>query len=285
MANDKSPAEGQPLKGQVAVVTGGSRGIGKGIALELGAAGATVYVTGRTVDDSKSAIPGTVGATAQAVTDCGGQGIAAQCDHSDDEAVVAFFDRVKQEQGRLDILVNNAFTLPDEPVFSGSFWEHSIGLWDSMFQVGCRGHYVASHSAVPIMLPAKKGLIVNISSFAGAGYIFAVPYGVGKCAVDRMAKDMAVELRPHGISALSLWPGVVRTEYIIEEHAKGRVPFEIENGETPRFTGRGIVALAADANLLDKSGRVVPVIDLAAEYGFTDVEGRQPGPLNVQMGV
>jgi len=275
----------QPLRGQVALVTGASRGIGKGIALELGVAGATVYVTGRTVNDDDSAVPGTVGATAQEVTELGGQGIAVQCDHGDDAQVKVLFERVRDEQGRLDVLVNNAFTLPNEPMFDGKFWEHDVGLWDQMMHVGCRGHYVASHAAVPIMLERKSGLIVNISSFAGAAYIFSVPYGVGKAAVDRMAKDMAVELAPFGITAVSLWPGVVRTEYIVKSHAKGDVPFGIEDGESPRFTGRGVVALASDPKRLEKTGRVMPVIDLAAEYGFTDVDGRSPGPLNVQMGL
>ena len=275
----------QPLRGQVAVVTGASRGIGKGIALELGVAGATVYVTGRTVNDEGKALPGTVGATAKEVTELGGTGIAAQCDHGEDSQVKALFERVRDEQGRLDILVNNAFTLPDEPTFEGSFWEHDVGLWDTMIHVGCRGHYVASHAAVPIMIERGSGLIVNISSFAGAAYIFSVPYGVGKAAVDRMARDMSVELRPHGITAVSLWPGVVRTEYVVQAHAAGDVPFAIKDGESPRFTGRAVVALASDPKLLEKTGRVTPVVDLAAEYGFTDVDGRSPGPLNVQMGL
>jgi dehydrogenase/reductase SDR family protein 1 len=280
-----SASSEQPLHGQVAVVTGSSRGIGKGIALELGAAGATVYVTGRTVKDDAAPVPGTVGATVKELTELGGQGIAVQCDHGDDVQVKALFERVRDEQGRLDVLVNNAFSLPDEPMFDGKFWEHDVGLWDTMIRVGCRGHYVASHAAVPIMIERRSGLIVNISSFAGAAYIFSVPYGVGKAAVDRMAKDMAVELRPYGITAVSLWPGVVRTEYLMKAHEAGEVPFSIEDGESPRFTGRGVVALASDPDVLKKTGQVMPVVDLANEYGFTDVDGRSPGPINVQMGL
>jgi len=277
--------EGQSLKGQIAVVTGASRGIGKGIALELGAAGATVYVTGRTVDDRGAAVPGTVGATADEVTRLGGQGIPVQCDHSRDEEIKALFERVLREQGRIDILVNNVFTLPSEPVFEGSFWEHSVGLWDDFMHVGCRGHYVASHAAAPTMVAQKSGLIVNISSFAGAAYIFSVPYGVGKAAVDRMAKDMAVELRPHGVTCVSLWPGVVRTEYLTKSHAEGAVPFDIENGESPRFTGRAVVALASDPERMEKTGQVLICYELAHEYGFTDVDGRQPPALGAQMGL
>jgi dehydrogenase/reductase SDR family protein 1 len=273
------------LRGRIAVVTGASRGIGKGVALELGAAGATVYVTGRTLDDSGAAVPGTIGATAEEVGRLGGEGIPVRCDHSRDEEIRALFERVRAERGRLDILVNNAFTLPSQPIFEGKFWEHPVELWDELIHVGCRGHYVASHAAVPLLLEAKGGLIVNISSFAGAAYIFSVPYGVGKAAVDRMAKDMAVELRPYGVACVSLWPGVVRTEYLVKSHAEGSVPFAIENGESPRFTGRAVVALATDPKRMDKSGQVLICYELAHEYGFTDVDGRQPPALGVQMGL
>jgi NAD(P)-dependent dehydrogenase (short-subunit alcohol dehydrogenase family) len=272
------------LKGRIAVVTGASRGIGKGVALELGAAGATVYVTGRTLDDSDAAVPGTIGATAEEVTAQGGEGIPVRCDHSRDEEIVALFERIRSERGRLDILVNNVFTIPSQPTFEGKFWEHPVSLWDELIHVGCRGHYVASHAAVPLLFEGDGGLIVNISSFAGATYIFNVPYGVGKAAVDRMAKDMAVELRPHGVTCVSLWPGVVRTEYLVKSHAEGSVPFAIENGESPRFTGRAVVALANDPKRIDKSGQVLICYELAHEYGFTDVDGRQPPALGVQMG-
>jgi len=277
--------EGKSLKGQVAVVTGASRGIGKGIALELGAAGATVYVTARTVDDSGADIPGTVGATAEEVTRLGGQGVPIQCDHSRDEEIKALFERVVEEQGRIDILVNNVFTLPSEPVFEGTFWEHSAALWDDFMHVGCRAHYMASHAVAPTMVTQKSGLIVNISSFAGAAYIFSVPYGVGKAAVDRMAKDMAVELGPHGVTCVSLWPGVVRTEYLTKSHEDGEVPFDIANGESPRFTGRAVVAVASDPKRMEKTGQVLICYELGHEYGFTDIDGRQPPALGDQMGL
>ncbi len=274
----------QTLKGQIAIVTGSSRGIGKGIALELGAAGATVYVTGRTLDDSNSYVPGTIGATADEVTRLGGKGIPIQCDHSNDEEIQALIKRVHSEQGRIDILVNNVFSLPSENVFEGKFWEHSVELWDVLHHVGCRGHYVASHAVAPIMVEQKSGLIVNISSFAGAAYVFSVPYGVGKAAVDRMAKDMAVELQPHGVTCVSLWPGVVRTEHMEKTHAEGSVPFDIDNGESPQFTGRAVVAFASDPKRLERTGQVHICYELAREYGFTDIDGRQPPSLGVQMG-
>jgi dehydrogenase/reductase SDR family protein 1 len=273
------------LKGQIALVTGASRGIGKGIALELGVAGATVYVTGRTVDDGGAVVPGTVGATADEVTRMGGNGIAVRCDHADDEEIQALFERIRSEQGRLDILVNNAFTAPAESIFEGKFWEHPVTLWDVLFHVGCRAHYVASHAAAPMMAEQQSGLIVNISSFAGAAYTFSVPYGVGKAAVDRMAKDMAVELRPYDVTCVSLWPGVVRTEYLTKQHAEGQIPFSIENGESPRFTGRAVVAVASDPKRIERTGQVLICYEIAREYGFTDIDGRQPPDLGVQMGM
>jgi dehydrogenase/reductase SDR family protein 1 len=272
------------LSGQIAVVTGASRGIGKGIALELGAAGATVYVTGRTVDDTGAFVPGTIGATADEVTRMGGKGIPVRCDHSRDEEIQALFERVHKEQGRLDILVNNVFTVPSESVFEGKFWEHSATLWDELIHVGCRGHYIASHAAAPIMVAQRSGLIVNISSFAGAAYVFSVPYGVGKAAVDRMAKDMAVELQPYDVTCVSLWPGVVRTEYLVKSHSEGSIPFAIDNGESPRFTGRAVVAVASDPKRIEKTGKVLICYEIAHEYGFTDIDGRQPPDLGSQMG-
>ena len=136
-----------------------------------------------------------------------------------------------------------------------------------------------------MMIEQKGGLIVNISSFAGAAYAFNLAYGVGKAAVDRMAKDMAVELQPFGVTCVSLWPGVVRTEYLSKTHAEGEVPFDIEKGESPRFTGRAVVALASDPKRLEKTGQVHICYELAHEYGFTDVDGRQPPSLGEQMGM
>jgi dehydrogenase/reductase SDR family protein 1 len=272
------------LKGQIAVVTGASRGIGKGVALELGAAGATVYLTGRTLDDTGASVPGTIGATADEVTRLGGNGIPICCDHSRDEEIQALFERVRREQGRIDILVNNVFTVPSESVFEGKFWEHSVTHWDEFFHVGCRAHYVASHAVAPMMVEQRAGLIINISSFAGATYVFSVPYGVGKAAVDRMAHDMAVELQPYDVTCLSLWPGVVRTEYLVKSHAEGRIPFAIENGESPRFTGRAVVAVASDPKRIERTGKALICYEIAREYGFTDIDGRQPPDLGAQMG-
>jgi dehydrogenase/reductase SDR family protein 1 len=273
------------LSGQIAVVTGASRGIGKGIALELGLAGATVYVTGRTSQEGMSALPGNIGGTAEEVTELGGQGIAVRCDHGDDEQIIALFSRVREEQGRIDILVNNVFTAPKQSILhGGGFWEYPISIWDTLIHVGCRSHYVSSHEAVPMMIEQKQGLIVNISSFGGAGYIFNLAYGVGKAAVDRMAKDMAFELRDYNVTCVSLWPGWVRTERLLQRDAEGRVPFSLEQAESPRFSGRAVVALATDPERFQKSGKILVAADLGREYGFTDIDGRQPGSISEQLG-
>jgi dehydrogenase/reductase SDR family protein 1 len=276
------------LSGQVAVVTGASRGIGKGVALELGAAGAKVYLTGRTVQEGVAALPGTIGATAKEVTELGGEGVAIQCDHSDDDAIIALWKRIKEEEGRVDILVNNVFAGPDEEDIlneAKGFWELPIGIWDEIIHVGCRSHYVSSHEAVPMMIENGSGLIVNISSFAGLAYVFNLAYGVGKAAVDRMSKDMGHELKEHNVTCVSMWPGWVKTERLVKRKAEGSMPYGIEKGETPRFTGRGVVALATDPNRMERSGQVLIVHEIAHEYGFTDVDGSQPGHLGQQMGL
>jgi len=275
------------LKGKIAVVTGASRGIGKGIALELGAAGATVYLTGRTVKEGTFPVPGTIGATAEEVTRLGGKSIAIQCDHAVDEEIIALFQRVREEQGRIDILVNNVFSPPQgRPILEGGgFWEYPISVWDDIIHVGCRSHYVASHEAVPMMIEQKEGLIVNISSFAGAAYAFNLAYGVGKAAVDRMMRDMAYELRDHNVTCVSLYPGWVKTEFLLQRDAEGQVPVPLEKGETPRFSGRAVVAIATDPKRFERSGQILIVNELGREYGFTDVDGSQPGTLPEQMGL
>ncbi len=268
----------RPLTGQVAVVTGGSRGVGRGIALGLGDAGATVYVTGRTVEEGAAPLPGTIGETAAEVTRRGGRGVAIRCDHRDDAAVEAVFREVREREGRLDVLVNNVFAVPDDRVFGVPFWEQPLSMWDVMHTVGLRSHYVASVLAAPIMIAAGRGLIVNVSSPGGAGYMINVAYGVGKAGVDRLAADMAHELRDKGVAAVSIHPGLVKTERVI---AMARVVegIDLSGAESPELSGRAVAALAADPGVMSKTGKVLAVAELAEEYGFTDIDGSRPRPL------
>jgi len=269
----------------VAVVTGASRGIGKGIALELGASGATVYVTGRTVDAGP--LPGTVGETAAEIDAMGGTGVAVACDHHDDDQVAALFARVEAEQGRLDILVNNVYSAPDlVPWLGKKYWELPIKAWDQVIDIGTRSHYVASVLGTPLLLTSGGGLIVNVSSSGAVAYAHNVVYGVGKAAVDKMTADMAVDLESTGVTVVSLWPGLVHTELLemgarregdevfIELPGEGR--FDLSGAETPRFLGRAVVALADDPGLADRSGLPFTSAGLARELGFTDVDGRIP---------
>jgi NAD(P)-dependent dehydrogenase (short-subunit alcohol dehydrogenase family) len=271
-----------PLDGRVAVVTGASRGIGKGCALELGAAGATVYVTARSVSEDDHPLPGTIGATAEEVTAAGGTGVAVALDHRDDDAVEALFRRVLDEHGRLDVLVNNAFIVTNELTSGKPFWEVPVSNWDDMIDIGTRSAYVASVFAARPMVDAGAGLIVNVSSSGAEEYAWQVAYGVGKCALDRITADTAHELAPHGVSVVSVWPGFVRTERIDLGVAAGLLPesLDLSTSESPRFVGRAVVALATDPAVARWTGRAVPARDLADEYGFTDVDGRLPaGPL------
>jgi len=267
-------ASERPLQGQIAIVTGASRGVGKGIALGLGEAGATVYVSGRSVE--RGALPGTIGETAEAVTALGGRGIAVACDHGVDAQVKALVDRVREEAGRIDILVNNAFAIPDGRLVA-PFWELPLDQWDTMHRVGLRSHYVASYYAAPHMIAKKRGLIVNVSSFGAKLYAVNVAYGAGKAALDRMSRDMGRELLPHGVCVVSLWPGIVKTERLLLE--PGRIGFDPTGGESPQLSGRAVAAIAADPEWRAKSGKALVVAELAQEYGFTDVDGSRPPSL------
>ncbi|MBW2232572.1 MAG: SDR family NAD(P)-dependent oxidoreductase [Deltaproteobacteria bacterium] len=268
------------LDGKVAIVTGATRGIGRGCAIELGARGATVYCTGRTscADDPPRA--GSVEAIAAELSAEGGRGVAVACDHRDDDAVEALFARVRKEQGRLDVLVNNAFIIPDELVSGRPFWELPLSNWDDMLDVGTRSAYAASRLAAPLMIERGAGLIANISSSGAREYAWHVAYGVGKAALDRLTADMAHELKPHGVAVVSLWPGLVLTER--NQGHRDRLPgLDFDHAESLRFTGRAVAALACDSQILDRTGDALISRDLADEYGFTDVDGSLPkGPLH-----
>ncbi len=282
------------LTGKVAVVTGASRGVGKGIALGLGEAGARVYVTGRTLDEDDQLAnrpPGSLRQTVREIDDLGDHGIAVRCDHRCDDEVAAVFARVRAEQGRLDILVNNVWggyeDMHEGNAFTWErpFWEQPLHRWDSMFAAGVRAHYVASGHAARMMAPQGRGLIANISFFAGQKYLANVAYGVAKAATDRLAADMAHELRGHGVTVLSLYPGLVRTEGVM--YYANTLPLEerdrwLSNSESPQFSGRVVAALAADPDIMQRTGQVLVVASLAREYGIIDVDGKRPRPLTVE---
>lgn len=264
------------LDARVALVTGASRGVGKGVALALGEAGATVYVTGRTRRGNAPAIGGTIDDTADEITARGGRGIALACDHADDAAVAEVFAQIARVSGRLDILVNNAFAIPDGPLYNTPFWELPLATWDTLIDVGLRSHYVASVHAARAMVPARAGLIANISSFGAASYQVNVPYGVGKAGVDRLTRDSSRDLAPHGVSVVSLWPGIVRTERLLA----GQFPYDTTVTESAELAGRAIVALvAAPTELATRNGKALVVAELAAELGFTDLDGTTPPSL------
>ena len=279
--------DGRPLAGRVALVTGASRGVGRGIACGLGEAGATVYVTGRTTVEGSapSGLPGTVHNTAQQVTALGGAGIAAPMDVGDDDQIAGVVDRISNEQGRLDVLVNSVWggyeRFTDGSDFNpGPFWEQPLSLWDSMHRIGVRAHYVTSALAASLMINSGPGLIVSVSSFAGQVFVPPVPYGVAHAAIDRLARDMAEDLRPYKISSISLYPGLVLTESVIANIQY----FENEaNRETPLFVGRAVAALAGDASVFELTGRWLVAAEVAESYGVTDEHGVRPASNRAQI--
>ncbi|MFT5353521.1 MAG: dehydrogenase/reductase SDR family protein 1 [Polyangiales bacterium] len=246
--------------------------MGRGIAIALGAEGATVYVTGRTMLPDGT---GSLNETVASIEERGGEAFAVRCDHAKDEDVQALFERVGSEQGRCDILINNVFATPQGDLFNTPFWKQPIQVWDTMIDVGLRSHYVASVLAVPWLQKSAAGLIVNISSFGGASYQVNVAYGVGKAGVDRLARDMARDLRDEKICSVSLYPGVVRTEKVLS----GELPFSTEVSESPEFAGRVITALALDEQRMKRTGKVHVVAELAREYGVLDIDGTEPQSL------
>jgi dehydrogenase/reductase SDR family member 1 len=270
------------LKGHVALVTGASRGVGKGIAIGLGEMGATVYITGRT--ENGEGLPeflkeSGIYQTAAEVDRVGGVGIAHKCDHANDQAVDKLFQRIMQEQGRLDILVNNAWGgslhAMQSYFFNTPFWEQPVALWDDNFTVGLRSDYYASRLAAQRMVKQKSGLIINISYYGGRHYFNNVAYGVNKAAIDRLSADMALELKPHGVSVISLYPGQVSTEGM-QAYARMDPSFALNAMETPQFVGRCIAALALDQDRMEKTGEILITAEIGEEYGLVDINGSHP---------
>lgn len=283
------------LEDCVAVVTGASRGAGRGIAQELGAAGATVYVTGRSTREQPAdtygplmglsglgTLPGSIDETAEEVTRLGGWGIAVRCDHTREDDVAALFARVEREAGRVDLLVNNAWGGHEtfNGVFDAPFWEHPLANWDSMFDRGVRNHLLASRFAAPMMVRRKRGLIATTTFWDRDRYLRGnLFYDLAKASMTRLAFGMAQELRPHGVASLAVSPGWMRTEFVLIGHKTDEAHWQerpsLARTESPRYLGRAVVALAGDAGVLGKSGAVHRVADLAREYGFRDIDGRQ----------
>lgn len=274
------------LSGKVAIVTGASRGVGKGIALALAEKGATVYVTGRTLTPGSHPLSGSVGETAAQVDARGGTGVAVQVDHSNDEQVAALFARVKREQGRLDILVNNAIAIPAELTQPGAFWEKPISNWE-MIDVGLRSNFTAARYAAQVMAPQKCGLIVAISGYVGVTYTYNVIFGTCKSATDRMARDMAIELKPFNVASLSLWLGFTYTERARENlKTVASMASQLNSGAgtSVEYPGRIIVALAGDPKVMTLSGGTFIAAELGKKYGITDTDGRVIASSRAQRG-
>ena len=273
----------RPLEGRIAVVTGASRGAGRAIATVLGEEGATVYVTGRsTRGRTTEGLPGTIEETAAAVSAAGGEGIAVRCDHTVDADVEALFARVEAEQGRLDLLVNNAWGGYEgygSVGFDAPFWEQPLWRWDAMYTAGVRAHLTASRLAAPLLVRTGRGLIVSTVAWAFGEYMGNVIYDSAKAAIARMAFGMAQELRPFGVASVALAPGFMRTERVLAVHEEH--PLDLAATESPAYLGRAVAALAADPGVLERTGELLAVGELARVYGFTDLDGRQPEPFRI----
>ncbi|HEY6378780.1 MAG TPA: SDR family oxidoreductase [Candidatus Dormibacteraeota bacterium] len=275
------------LSGRVALVAGGTRGAGRGIAVELGAAGATVYVTGRSTRDRRSPMnrTETIEDTAEMVDARGGHGIAVRVDHTDPAAVAALVARIGAEQdGRLDIVVNDIWGGDPLARWGVPFWEHDLGDGLLMQRLAVDTHLVTSWHAVPLMVALGSGLIVEVTDGVEDRYRGSLFYDLAKASVIRLARDQAEELREHGVAAVALTPGFLRSEAVLDHfgvtQANWRDAISSDRhfaaSETPAYIGRAVVALAADPAILDRSGQALSTWELARAYGFTDADGTQP---------
>jgi len=270
---------------RIVVVTGASRGAGKGIALALGATGATVYVTGRTTQKGTAPLPGTVFETAEEITRAGGVGVPVVCDHGDDAQVEALFERVKDAHGRLDILVNNASAIPEGLLDHGPFWKRPLGIVD-MLDVGARSTFVASWHAAPLLIASAGGLVVNTSGFGGGCYVHGPAYGAAKAAVDKMSHDMGVDFRPYNVCAISLWMALLKTERTLQIFESQPEVFgeRARNAESPLFVGRVIDALSKAPDRMDRSGKVWIAAELGQALGVREDDGCEPQSRRAMLG-
>ncbi len=275
------------MKPAVALVTGATRGAGKGIAVGLAAAGLTVYVTGRSRNQATTTLkgeilPGTLEETVNTINERsgnenGGRAIAISCDHTDDAQTKAVIEQIESDQGRLDILVNNAALIHENLIDPGGFWEKPLEL-GNILDIGLRSAYVTSYYAARLMVKNQRGLITFTSSFGSVCYMHGPAYGAQKAGIDKFAADMAVDLENENVAAISLWLGPQLTERtdVVLKHQPEQYEGFMAMAETPEFNGRVIHALADDPQLMERSGQTLITAELALEYGIKDVDGRQP---------
>jgi dehydrogenase/reductase SDR family protein 1 len=254
---------------KIAMVTGASRGIGRGVATALADAGYRVFATGRSIESSD--LPASVERLA--------------CDHRDDSQTDRAFATLKEKAGALDVLVNCAWGGYERMVEDGQFtwpapfWEQPSHRWSGMVDGGVRAAYFSCAHAARMMIPERRGLIVNLSFWAAQKYLGNVIYGMAQAATDKMTADMAHELRQYDIAVVSLYPGLVRTERVLEAAAQGA--FSLQNSESPQYIGRVVAALAASRIALERSGQALVAADIGAEFAVTDIDGKSPSPLNI----
>jgi NAD(P)-dependent dehydrogenase (short-subunit alcohol dehydrogenase family) len=298
MSAPKRGKKQMSLRGRVAVVTGGSRGAGRAIAAVLGEHGATVYVSGRSVRGQTTTdnLPGTIEDTAEEVTRRGGTGIPLRCDHANEHDTKALFERVREEQGRLDLLVNNAWGgYEGERPMPAYFWKSPLRLWDAMVERGVKTHLLATYFAIPLMIESaarkpghrakrRPGLILSTIAWDRGRYIGGF-YDLAKHAVVRLLWGLAEELRDHNVTTIALAPGFMRTERVMS-HAGGetdwkKVPW-LKKSESPEYLGRAVAALAGDSHVMRKTGKAFHVGELARQYGFRDIDGRQVPPFRIR---
>ncbi|MDF1604668.1 SDR family NAD(P)-dependent oxidoreductase [Nocardioides sp. YIM 152315] len=253
----------------VALVTGGSRGVGQGIAVGLAEAGWTVHVTGRNAAG--------LAETVARVEDVGGTAYSWTCEHTDDADVARVVEAAWEAGDRIDVLVNNAWAGPRmNHARPERFWERPLDDWDTLIGVGLRTHWVAAHAIAPRMIDRGSGVVVNVSSVGARAYLHSVLYGISKAGLDKMTHDAALELRAHGVTVLSLWPGLVRTEQLLASGVADIAGVPVSDAETPELQGRVLAALLADPDLHRRTGSALITAELAEEYAVSEPDGGRP---------